>query len=29
MVGFSSILGTGWVKDQKMMKGKLTDRKKL
>ena len=29
MVGFSGILDTGWVEDQKMMKGKLIDGKKL
>ena len=29
MVGFSGILGTGQVEDQKMMKGKLIDEKKL
>ena len=29
MVGFSGILGTGQVEDQKMRKGKLTDGKKL
>ena len=29
MVGFSGILDTGWVEDQKMTKGKLIDRKKL
>ena len=29
MVGFSGILGTGWVEDQKMIKNKLTDGKKL
>ena len=29
MVGFSGILGTGWVEDQKMIKDKLTDGKKL
>ena len=29
MVGFSGILGTGWVEDQKMIKGKLTDGKKI
>ena len=29
MVGFSGNLGTGWVEDQKMTKGKLTDGKKL
>ena len=28
MVGFSGILGTGWVEDQKMMRGKLIDGKK-
>ena len=27
--GFSGILDTGWVEDQKMMKGKLIDGKKL
>ena len=27
--GFSDILGTGQVEDQKMMKGKLIDGKKL
>ena len=29
MVGFSGILGTGQVEDQKMIKGKLIDGKKL
>ena len=29
MVGFSGILGTGWVEDRKMMKDKLIDGKKL
>ena len=29
MDGFSGILDTGWVEDQKMMKGKLIDGKKL
>ena len=29
MVGFSSILGTGQVEDQKMIKGELIDGKKL
>ena len=29
MVGFSGILGTGWVEDWKVMKGKLIDAKKL
>ena len=29
MVGFSGILRTGQVEDQKMIKDKLTDRKKL
>ena len=29
MVGFSGILGTVWVEDQKMIKDKLTDGKKL
>ena len=29
MAGFSGILDTGWVEDQKMMKGKLIDGKKL
>ena len=29
MVAFSGILGTGWVEDQKMIKYKLTDGKKL
>ena len=29
MVGFSYILGTGYVEDQKMMKDKLIDEKKL
>ena len=29
MVGFSDILGTGQVKDQKMIKDKLIDGKKL
>ena len=29
MVGLSGILGTGWVEDWKMMKGKLIDGKKL
>ena len=28
MVGFSTILDTGWVEDQKMIKNKLTDGKK-
>ena len=28
-VGFSDILGTGWVEDQKMMKDKLKVEKKL
>ena len=28
MVGFSGILDTGWVEDQKMMKDKLIDGKK-
>ena len=27
--GFSGTLGTGWVEDWKMMKGKLIDGKKL
>ena len=27
MVGFSGILGAGWVEDQKMMNGKLIDGK--
>ena len=27
MVGFSGILDTGWVEDQKMMKDKLIDGK--
>ena len=29
MVGFSGILDTGYVKDQKMIKGKLMDGKDL
>ena len=29
MVGFSGILGIGQAEDQKMMKGKLIDGKKL
>ena len=29
MVGFSSILDTGWVEDRKMMKDKLIEGKKL
>ena len=29
MVGFGVILGTDWVEDQKMVKGKLIDGKKL
>ena len=29
LAGFSSILGTGWVEDQKMMKDKLIDGKKI
>ena len=29
MFGFSGILGIGWVEDQKMIKDKLIDRKKL
>ena len=29
MVGFSCILGTGYVEDQMMMKDKLIDGKKL
>ena len=29
MVSFSGIFGTGWVEDQKMMKDKLIDGKKL
>ena len=29
MVGFSGILGTGWVEDQKIIKDKLIDGKKL
>ena len=29
MVGFNGILDTGWVEDQKMMKDKLMDGKKL
>ena len=29
MNGFSGILGTGWVEDQKMMKDKLIDGKEL
>ena len=29
MVGFSGILDTGWVADQKMIKDILTDGKKL
>ena len=29
MVGFSGILGTGWVEDQKIIRDKLIDRKKL
>ena len=29
MVGFSGVLGIGQVEDQKIIKGKLIDRKKL
>ena len=29
MVGFSGILGTGWVEDQKMARGKLIDGEKF
>ena len=29
MVGFSGILDTGWVEDQKTMRGKLIDGKKV
>ena len=29
MVGFSGILGAGWVEDQKMLKDKLIDGIKL
>ena len=29
MVGFSGILGTGWVEDQKITKDKVTDGKKI
>ena len=29
MIGFSGILGTGWVGDQKMMRDKLLDGEKL
>ena len=29
MVGFNGILDNGWVEDQKMMKNKLIDGKKL
>ena len=29
MDGFSGILDTGWIEDQKMMKDKLIDGKKL
>ena len=29
LAGFSGILGTGWVEDQKMMKDKLIDGKKI
>ena len=29
MVGFSGILGTGWVEDQKMMKEKPIDGEKI
>ena len=29
MVGSSGVLGTGWIEDWKMMKGKLVDGKKL
>ena len=29
MVGFNGILDTGWVEDQKMIKDKLIDGKKL
>ena len=28
-INFFSILGTGWVEDRKMMKGKLIDGKKF
>ena len=29
MAGFSGILGTGWIEDLQMMKGKLIDGKTL
>ena len=29
MVGFSGVLGTGWVEDRKMMKDKLIDGEKI
>ena len=29
MVGSSGVLGTGWIEDRKIMKGKLVDGKKL
>ena len=29
MVGFSGVLDTGWVEDQKMVKDKLIDGEKL
>ena len=29
MDGFSGILDTGWIEDQKMVKGKLIDGKEL
>ena len=29
MVGFSDILGTGWVENRKMMNNELTDEKEL
>ena len=29
MVGFTGILGIGQIEDEKMIKGKLIDRKKL
>ena len=29
MDGFSGVLDTGWIEDQKMMKDKLIDGKKL
>ena len=29
VVGFSGILGTGWVEDRKMIKDKLTDEKQI